>query len=97
MTDGLANEPEDPGGEPYAIEYSNKAKAQGIQMYTIGLGDKVNTIFLRELASEPQKYYQAAKSRDLDHIYREISDDLCESGPAVIDVIPKPKNVFFER
>lgn len=96
LTDGLANEPENPGGEPYAIEYSNKAKAQGINMYTIGLGDKVNSSFLRGLASEPQKYYQAARSRDLDRIYREISDDLCESGPAVIDVIPKLKNVFFE-
>lgn len=96
LTDGLANEPEDPGGEPYATEHSNKAKAQGVQIYTIGLGDKVNAGFLRGLASEPQKYYQAAESRDLDRIYREISDDLCESGPAVIDVIPKPKNVFFE-
>ena len=66
-------------------------------MYTIGLGDKVNTLFLRDLASTPKQYYQAAKSRDLDGIYREISGDICEKGPAIIDVIPKSKDVFFDR
>lgn len=95
LTDGLANEPEDPGGEPHAIGAASDAKAADIAVYTIGLGDQVNTGFLRDLASEPKKYYQAARSRDLDLIYREISEDICERGPAIIDVIPKGEDLFI--
>jgi len=94
LTDGLANEPEDPGGEPYAVSFANTAKDSGMSLFTIGLGDNVNKVFLAELASSPSQYFQAATSRDLDGIYRKISEDICEKGPAIIDVLPKTKDVL---
>ncbi|MCH7597940.1 VWA domain-containing protein [Patescibacteria group bacterium] len=94
LTDGLANAPEDPGGEPYAEEAAQKAQENGVNLFTIGLGDDVNTEFLARLAGSREQYYQAATSRDLDGIYRQISDAICERGPAVIEIIPRTTDVF---
>lgn len=97
LTDGKANAPDDPGGEEYAIDHAIKAKNEGIILYTIGLGDNVNETFLRSLADSGEHYYQAADSRDLDGIYRSISDAICERSPAVLDVIPRTNSTFIPR
>jgi len=97
LTDGLANTPLDPGGEAYAEEEAKRVKEAGIELYTIGLGSLVNMGFLRTLASAPANYFQAASRSDLLGIYRTISAGLCEKGPAIIDVIPKAKSVFFDE
>lgn len=94
LTDGKANEPEEPGGEEYAVLEAAPVKDAGVSLYTIGLGEGVNQEFLRDLASEPSRYYQAATSEELGEIYRQISADICERGPAVIDIIPRTKDVF---
>jgi Mg-chelatase subunit ChlD len=88
LTDGLANFPRDPGGEPYAEEKANLAKRDGVEIYTIGLGDKVNTEFLEGIASTPSNYYQAATRGELAGIYSDISDAICESGPGVLEIVP---------
>ncbi len=94
LTDGKANAPEEPGGELFAQEKAQEAKADGIVIYTIGLGNKVNAEFLASTASSPDNYYQAATSKDLEGIYRSVSEAICERGPAIIDIIPRTKDVF---
>lgn len=94
LTDGIANEPEDPGGEEYAIIHSENAKEAGYTVYTIGLGQSVNSVFLRDIATTPesldeQYYYSAATSKDLLGIYESINESICEKGPAIIDIIPR--------
>lgn len=97
LTDGLSNAPEPPGGEAYALDKAATVKREGILLYTIGLGDRVNDAFLKELASSEEGYYQAAASGDLDAIYRQVSAAICERGPAVIEIIPKTTHDVFER
>ncbi len=94
LTDGIANEPEEPGGEPYALSAAAAAKQLGYKVYTIGLGEEVNSAFLQQLASTPQSlderyFYKAGTSKDLIGVYENISDAICERGPAIIDVIPR--------
>lgn len=88
LTDGQANKPSDPGGEPYALSRAAAARADNIEFYAIGLGDEVNATFLSSIATVPAQYYQAVKSRDLNGIYKQISAAICERGAAVIDIIP---------
>jgi Mg-chelatase subunit ChlD len=94
LTDGIANEPEEPGGEPYALSQARLAKQIGYRMYTIGLGSEVNAEFLRELATTPlspmeQYFYRAGTSKELIGIYENISDAICERGAAIIEIIPR--------
>jgi Mg-chelatase subunit ChlD len=95
LTDGKANVPEDPGGEEYARQQVAEAKQDNLSVYTIGLGSKVNADFLRSVASNPDQYYQAATSDQLKSIYQQISAAICERGPAVIQVLPRARSVFF--
>lgn len=94
LTDGLANAPEDPGGEVYAQSIANELKDSGVTLYTIGLGGGVNETFLEALASKPSLYYQALSSDDLDYIYSIISDAICERGPSVIDINVRTLDAF---
>ena len=61
---------------------------------SIGLGRAVNANFLEDLAESPERAFFAGTSRELGQIYRGISAALCERGPAVLDIIPKTKDVF---
>jgi len=95
LTDGRANAPAEPGGEPHALERAGAARGRGAVFYTIGLGDGVNTEFLSEIAGAPERVFFAGKSAELGQIYREISSALCERGPAVLDIIARTKDAFF--
>ena len=88
LTDGQANKPIDPGGEPYALERAATARSDNIEFYAIGLGGEVNAAFLASIATVPAQYYQAVTSQDLEGIYKQISAAICERGAAVIDIIP---------
>lgn len=94
LTDGRANAPRDPGGEPHALSQAESAKRNDVVFYTIGLGDQVNETFLNELAGTALRSYLAGTSAELGRIYREISASLCVRGPAVLDIIPKTKDAF---
>lgn len=88
LTDGLATAPdEEPEG--YAINIANAIKQADIEIYAIGLGEKVNMDFVRQISTAPSYAYQALTSTDVDRIYETITTSLCEEGAAVIDVIPK--------
>jgi Mg-chelatase subunit ChlD len=94
LTDGQANEPEDPGGEIFALSAAALAKEHGVVFYTIGLGDETNETFLREIAGGEDRVFRAASSDDLDGIYLEISAAICERGAAVIEILPRTKDSF---
>jgi Mg-chelatase subunit ChlD len=95
LTDGLANAPDEPGGEVFATAEANRAKEEGIVIYTIGLGEEVNRTFLTDMASRPTQAYFAAESAGLLRIYEDISKSLCERGPAIIDIVPLASDLYF--
>lgn len=88
LTDGLATAPgDDP--DAYARDAADKAKAMGVNLFTIGLGENVNMDFVTELASTPQQAYRAVSAGEVDRIYKSITAEICEDGAAVIEIIPK--------
>lgn len=94
LTDGRANAPEEPGGEIFALSAANAAKENSVIFYTIGLGERANETFLRDVAGSESRVFLAATGEDLDGIYREISAAICERGAAVIDILPKTRDAF---
>ncbi len=88
LTDGLATAPgENP--ESYALQAAQQVKQNDISLFTIGLGTQVNMEFITNLASSPKQAYRAVSSSQVDSIYRTITSEICEDGPAVIEIIPK--------
>jgi len=88
LTDGLATAPEQEP-EKYALVAATKIKQQGINVFTIGLGEKVNMEFVTQLASSPKQAYKALSVTDIDRIYKNITAEICEDGAAIIEIIPK--------
>jgi len=95
LTDGLANTGgDDP--EKYALREAEQLKELGVNLFTIGLGVKVNTDFLKSLASSNDQYYNAPTTNELSSIYQKITAAICEDGASVIEVIPKVESSFPE-
>lgn len=88
LTDGRATAP-DPDPAAYARTAAQAARDADIEIFTIGLGNTIDTALLSAIASDPAQQFTAATAADLDRIYRSISTALCEEGPAVIDIVPK--------
>jgi Mg-chelatase subunit ChlD len=96
LTDGVANNPRDPKGrsevddikyaENLALGESANMKASGLKIYTIGLGEKINELFLKKIASEETDYFYAPSATNLEKIYENISSSICKEVPARIDV-----------
>lgn len=94
LTDGL---PTAAGDEPVienAVTTAKQLAEDGIEVYSIGLGDNVDADFIRQIASDQSNAYFAPNSADLQSIYAEITSSLCESGPTRIDVIAKTETNF---
>ncbi len=88
LTDGLATAPgDDP--EAYALEQAANLKLMGVDLFTIGLGEKVNMNFIRALTDTEQNTFQAIHSSEIGAIYENITGAICEDGPAIIEIIPK--------
>lgn len=68
LTDGV-NNPE-PVAE--ALERAARAKADGIRIFTVGLGEEIDAQALRDIASRPQDYYFAPSAQDLARIFDDI-------------------------
>lgn len=95
LTDGLATAPGDTEeAETFALEAATNAKALGINIYSIGLGESVKMEFVRALSTSPEQAFQAVSSSDVDRIYQTITSSLCEQGAAVIDIVPKSTSGF---
>ncbi|MDW7731109.1 MAG: VWA domain-containing protein [Methanolobus sp.] len=75
LTDGETNTGDDQEGEN-AIAYAN---ANGVTIYTIGLGTSLDEPLLRHIASETGgQYYNAPDSSDLSQIYQTIAQELSD-------------------
>lgn len=96
LTDGVATRPIPASGgentayaEEQALKEALKVHEAGYQLYTIGLGQKVNPEFLSKMATTPDHYFQAPSSDKLDGVYTEIASSICKLGPKVIEIIPR--------
>jgi Mg-chelatase subunit ChlD len=88
FTDGKATAP-DPDPNAHTRTAADAAKAADITVFTIGLGNDLDTELLKGIATSPEHAYTAADTRALAEIYRSITSAICEDGPAVIDIVPK--------
>jgi len=99
LTDGATNNPRDPQGRTEAddIKYAESLatkeavdiKNDGLIIYTIGLGNKINELFLKNIASGVDNYFFAPTAANLETIYKNISSDICEEVPARIEITYK--------
>lgn len=105
LTDGDVTRPLNPEtGERdvvFAVDYARteaaRVKDAGVSIYTIGFGDffaEVSGVtrdvsLIRDVASSPNQSYVAPTISELQAVYREIAEDICEVGPARIDIIPR--------
>lgn len=99
LTDGVANNPRNPTGgseeedikyaESLATKEATDIKKDGLVIYTIGLGDKINESFLKNIASKEEDYFFAPSAANLETIYKNISSDICEEVPARIEITYK--------
>lgn len=94
LTDGLATSP-DKEPEFFAKTQADALKADGVVLYTIGLGTDVNMDFLRTIASSASTAYAAPSTAVLESIYQTITASICEEGVAHIDIIPKTSGNFL--
>lgn len=69
LTDGRNN----PEPVASAVTAAARAKANGIRVFTIGLGREIEESALRQMASEPNDYRAAADGEDLAGIYQALA------------------------
>jgi len=97
LTDGDPTYPEHPEDKAYPLFYATEAAkavlAEGITLYTIGLGAGVRGDYLASLAGDSERYFFAESAGDLSDIYSRISSVLCKKAPSVIEVLPRVNNV----
>ena len=72
LTDGQGTD-EDPGAAQAAAD---AAKSAGVTVYTVGLGEDVDLVALRALASGPDHCFVAPAAAELAAIYRAIAGAL---------------------
>jgi Mg-chelatase subunit ChlD len=110
FTDKDVTRPLNPAGQRdvefaanYARQMAVAAKEKDITIYTIGFGDffqpasneiQRDTQLIADLASAPEFSYTAPTIAELERVYREIAESICEDGPTKIDVLPKTSNIF---
>ncbi len=104
LTDGVSNRPLDPANaknesyaEEHAILSARDAKANGVQVYAIGLGHDINESFLRDsIATSPSHYFNAPTAESLKSIYKSISETVCKPENFITEIIVTPRAVFGE-
>ena len=110
LTDGDVTRPVNPKtGKPdrdyaakYALDMAKKAKDVDVTVYAIGFGDFLSQAdsverdvsLIKGLASSEDTYFEAPTVSDLEKVYKEIASEICEVGPARIEVITKTKTNF---
>jgi Mg-chelatase subunit ChlD len=72
LTDGKAN----PVGPEAAVEQARAAKADGITIFTIGLGEELDLEALGAIASKPEYLHHAPDGENLEAIYRAIAVEI---------------------
>ena len=72
LTDGLSN----PRPASEAVERAAEAKAAGVVIHTIGLGDTLDFDALEAMATEPDDFHRAPDGEDLAAIYAQIAVEI---------------------
>lgn len=91
LTDGVASRPLDPTDASYAEKYATLQAAQAVKqdtlLYVIGLGEDINSQLLTfDVASSPEKFYQAASSEELSRVYTDIAQAVCEEDVFLYEI-----------
>lgn len=71
-TDGLPSYE----SESTILDLGDNLKKEGITIITIGIGEDVNSSFLRRLASTPEDYYFAKAPKDIGTVFSEVTGSL---------------------
>lgn len=94
LTDGLPTKSGDGDVVREAEELAKLIDSNGVEIYSIGLGNNVDKQFIRNIASDINNAYLAPTGEELNSIYNEITSSLCEVGPTKIEIIAKPETSF---
>lgn len=98
LTDGIANYPKDPKGnsgsdtkyaEDMGLLEAKNIKQNGVNIYSIGLGEGINEDFLKQIASTEANYFFSPTTQELSQIYKNISSSICKEKPARIEITYK--------
>jgi len=77
LTDGRAN----PVPVEAAVAEATAAKAAGVTLFTIGLGDDIDAAALEVMASTPAGFLRAPDAEELADVYREVARSIpCPAG-----------------
>ena len=77
LTDGRSN----PEPAEVAVQRAAAAKADGVTIFTIGLGNELDFDALSRIASRPEYFYNAPEAADLARIYSAIAVTVpCPAG-----------------
>lgn len=93
ITDGLPNIPTKKGVVDYpqivSQDEARKLKDMGTTIFSIGLGDKVNSDFLRSISSGKDNFFVSPSVSNLQQIYSSIAKQICVKKPVQIDIVPR--------
>ena len=93
LTDGVPTLPTKKGVTDFpqitAQDESRKLRDEGVSIFTIGLGDKIDSQFLKSISTSKENYFEAPTGSTLQTIYRSIATQICVKKPAQIDIIPR--------
>lgn len=87
-----------------ARDAAERAKDAGVTIYTIGFGDFFKEIenvldrdiqLVEDLATDPDKSYIAPTIGELQQVYSNIAEDICEDGPTRVDILPNSGSSFI--
>ena len=90
LTDGVPTQPNKSGvndyPKTYALESAERARLEGISIYTIGLGKNVNAELLRAIATTTAEAYFAPSTKELGSIYKQIATKICKKNLTKTDI-----------
>ena len=87
----------------YALDNAQVAKDNNVTIYSIAFGDFFLEIedvldrdvqLVEDIASSPEHFFMAPTIADLQSVYADIAEDICEDGPTRIDIIPNTGDNF---
>ena len=93
LTDGDPTDPKQVGVANYPTLFAEQsalaARNDGIQIYTIGLGQQSNSNVLTTIAGSSSQFFSAPDTSTLSRIYSTIANSICVRKPNVIEIISR--------
>jgi Mg-chelatase subunit ChlD len=77
LSDGLSD-------RTAAIAEAESARARGVQIHTVALGEDASLSLLSAVAGHPSRFHLAARPEDLEEIYRQIAGQISSGGGEVV-------------